>query len=86
MMTTTIHAGDPIGLLFGGPLPTRFVWSGERWTVTEAEPGDIDYLPTHGSVVSGWHLTAQTEAGDDVARFEIRREGAGWIVESASYA
>jgi len=65
--------------------PARFVWRGERWVVTVATPAELDFLPTHGSVVTAWDLRAQTEASDDVGRLLVRRADGGWVIDNASF-
>lgn len=85
-MSMTTHIQEPIGLILDAGRPARFVWRGERWQVTAADAAEVDFLPTHGSVVIAWSLTAQTDARDDVARLIVRRLDGGWLIDTATYS
>lgn len=85
-MTMTTRIQEPIGLIVDAGRPASFVWRGERWQVTAADAAEVEFLPTHGSVVIVWSVTAQTDAGDDVARLIVRRSDRGWLIDTATYS
>lgn len=81
MQTLADHAT----IWFNHDIPTRLVWRGRRWTVTDTPTPlyathDIPALITHPPTLRvGWRFQATDDGGDTLV-VDVLREGDGWIV------
>ncbi|WP_082716857.1 hypothetical protein [Microterricola viridarii] len=78
---------DAVTLWLDGGVPTRMIWRGARWRVTDTptelfrDVGSLPEVITHPPAVRiGWRFQAADSTGLNRV-FDVRRDGLGWMLE-----
>lgn len=81
-----IHATDSVTVWFEDALPTRLVWQGERYVVTDTPTSLSDEAVLHDWANhlrisgAGWRFQATSAVDGDVRVFDIEQRGDRWEV------
>ncbi len=79
-----VHTTEQATLWLDPENPTRMVWRGRRWKVTD-DPTPIEEVLEHpllthgGTYLAGWRFQATDEDGETHV-VDVRRNGTGWAV------
>ncbi|TAM67026.1 MAG: hypothetical protein EPN48_15325 [Microbacteriaceae bacterium] len=79
---SVLHATDTVTIWTHGGQPTRMVWRGGRYRVTDTPTpfSDLLFGITHPPDIDGWRFQGTDKAGDSKV-FDVRHVGgAEWVV------